>query len=136
MKKIGIIGTGVVGQTFASKLVALGYDVTIGTRDVSEKLASTAKDAQGNPPFSEWHAQKSNVKLGTFAEAAAFGELILNVTHGAASINALKLAGEKNLKGKIIMDVANLHIPANMCQLNRSICASVNAHKFLTKIKH
>jgi 8-hydroxy-5-deazaflavin:NADPH oxidoreductase len=59
-----------VSQTFASKLVALGYDVTMGTRDVSGKLASTENDAQSNPPFSEWHAQNADVKLGgTFAEA-------------------------------------------------------------------
>jgi hypothetical protein len=45
--------------------------------------------------------------LGTFAEAAAFGEIVLNATQGANSITALKLAEAKNLKGKIIMDVAN-----------------------------
>lgn len=45
--------------------------------------------------------------MGTFAEAAAFGEIVLNATQGANSITALKLAEAKNLKGKIIMDVAN-----------------------------
>ncbi len=107
MKKIAIIGTGTVGQTFASKLVTLGYDVMMGTRNVSEKLASTAKDGYGNPPFNEWYAQNKNIKLGTFAEAAAFGEIVLNASQGANSINALKLAEAKNLNGKIIMDVAN-----------------------------
>ena len=106
MKKIAIIGTGTVGQTFASKFISLGYEVMIGTRDVSEKLASTAKDGYGGPPFSEWHAQYKDVKLGTFAEAAAFGEIVLNATQGANSINALKLAEAKNLNGKIIIDVA------------------------------
>ncbi len=107
MKKIAIIGTGTVGQTFASRLVSLGHDVMMGTRNVAEKLASTATDAYGNPPFSEWHAANKDVKLGTFSEAAAFGEVILNVTQGANSIHALKLAGAQNLKGKVLIDIAN-----------------------------
>lgn len=105
--KIAIIGTGTVGQTFASKLTSLGHEVMMGTRNVAEKLASTAKDGYGNPPFSEWHSANKNVKLGTFAEAAAFGEIILNVTQGGNSINALKLADAKSLTGKVLVDIAN-----------------------------
>lgn len=105
--KIAILGTGTVGQTFASKLVTLGHEVMLGTRNVSEKLKSTAKDGYGNPPFGEWYKANNNIKLGTFEEAAAFGEMILNVTNGGGSINALKLAGEKNLNGKILVDIAN-----------------------------
>lgn len=105
--KITILGTGIVGQTFASKLILLGHEVMLGTRNVSEKLSSTAKDGYGNPPFGEWHAANKRVKLGTFEEAASFGEIILNVTQGGNSINALKLAGSKNLNGKILVDIAN-----------------------------
>lgn len=105
--KIAVIGTGSVGQTFASRLVSLGHEVMMGTRNVADKLAATNKDMYGNPPFSEWHAANKNVQLGTFAEAAAFGEIILNVTQGGNSINALKLAEAKNLDGKVIVDVAN-----------------------------
>lgn len=105
--KIALIGTGTVGQTFASRLITLGHEVMMGTRNVSDKLASTARDGYGNPPFSEWHAENKGVKLGTFAEAAAFGEIILNVSQGGSSINALKLADAKNLKGKILVDIAN-----------------------------
>lgn len=105
--KIAVIGTGSVGQTFASKLVSLGHEVMMGTRDVAAKLAATEKDMYGNPPFSEWHAANEQVQLSTFAEAAAFGDIILNVTQGGNSINALKLAGEKNLEGKVIVDIAN-----------------------------
>jgi hypothetical protein len=105
--KISILGTGIVGQTFASKLISLGHEVMLGTRNVSEKLSSTAKDVYGNPPFREWYAAINNVKLGTFEEAASFGEIILNVTQGGNSINALKLAGSKNLDGKILVDIAN-----------------------------
>ncbi len=107
MKKIAIIGTGTVGQTFASRLVSLGHDVMMGTRNVAEKLASKATDAYGNAPFGEWHAENKDVKLGTFAEAAVFGEIILNVTQGANSISAFKLAGAENLNGKILVDIAN-----------------------------
>ncbi len=107
MKKIAIMGTGGVGQAYASKFISLGYEVMMGTRSVSEKLANTAKDGYGNPPFSEWYSANKAVKLRTFEEAALFGELILNATMGAASIAALKMANEKSLNGKILIDVAN-----------------------------
>jgi 8-hydroxy-5-deazaflavin:NADPH oxidoreductase len=105
--KISIIGTGTVGQTIASKLIGLGHDVMLGTRNVQEKLSSTAKDGYGNPPFSEWSKSNARVKLGTFGEAASYGEIVFNATHGASSIAALKLAGAKNLSGKILIDITN-----------------------------
>jgi len=107
MKKIAIMGTGSVGQAYASKFITLGYEVMLGTRNVPEKLADTSKDVYGNPPFSEWHSANKNVKLGTFEDAALFGDLILNATMGAKSIAALKMADVKNLNGKILIDVAN-----------------------------
>jgi predicted dinucleotide-binding enzyme len=67
----------------------------------------TAKDGYGNPSFIEWHSANKNVKLGTFQEAALFGELIVNATLGVKSIAALKMADVKNLNGKILIDVAN-----------------------------
>jgi 8-hydroxy-5-deazaflavin:NADPH oxidoreductase len=105
--KIAILGTGNVGQTIASKLITLGYEVIIGTRNVSIKLTETAKDLYGNPPFSEWHSTNSDIKLGTFSEAAAFGEILINATQGGSSINALKSVDEKSLDGKILIDIAN-----------------------------
>jgi len=105
--KIAIIGTGAVGRTIASKLVELKYDVIIGTRNVSDKMASTAKDFYGNPPFSEWLKSNKKVRLESFAEAASFGELVINATNGSNSVTALILAGSKNLSGKILIDIAN-----------------------------
>ena len=105
--KIAIIGTGIVGKTIASKLVELNHDVMMGTRNVSDKLASTATDNYGNPPFGEWIKTNSKVKLGSFAEAAAFGELVVNATNGSNSLTALILAGTKNLAGKVLIDIAN-----------------------------
>lgn len=107
MKKIAIIGTGNVAQTLASKFSGLGHNVMLGTRNVNDKLTNTAKDMYGNPPFSEWYAANKNMKIGTFSEAAAFGEIVLNATHGANSLDALRMAEAKNLKGKILIDVAN-----------------------------
>jgi predicted dinucleotide-binding enzyme len=105
--KIAIIGTGAVGTTIASKLLELKYDVMMGTRNVSDKLASTAQDLYGNPPFNEWLKTNSKVKLGTFADAAAYGDLIINATNGSNSVTALILAGARNLAGKVLIDIAN-----------------------------
>ncbi|MDB5284913.1 MAG: oxidoreductase [Bacteroidota bacterium] len=102
---IGVIGTGNVGQTLAAKLSSLGHAVLIGTRNVAEKAVSTGKD--GKSGFKEWLAANSNVKLATFADAAASAEIVINATHGGISVNALQLAGAKNLEGKIILDLAN-----------------------------
>lgn len=105
--KVAVIGTGSVGQTIASKLNSLGHQVMIGTRNVNEKLANQTKDHYGNQPFAEWYKQNGEIKLGTFAEAAAFGELVINATQGINSVDALKMADAKNLKGKILIDIAN-----------------------------
>ncbi len=105
--KISIIGTGSVGQTLAAKFAELGHEVIMGTRNVSEKLAGTSKDGYGNPPFSKWYKANSGIKLSTFPEAAAAGEIVINATHGGSSIEALSQAGAKNLAGKILIDIAN-----------------------------
>lgn len=105
--KIAVLGTGTVGRAFAERLISLNHEVMIGTRNVSEKLASTDKDFYGSAPFGEWQAQNQKIMLGTFAEAACFGEIILNATKGIDSIHALKQAGEINLNGKVLIDIAN-----------------------------
>ena len=105
--RIGIIGTGVVGQTIGAKLAELGHEVMMGTRDVATTLARSEPDMYGNPPFRTWQAQHAQVKLGTFAEAAAHGEIVINATAGMASLDALKRAGEGNLNGKILIDIAD-----------------------------
>jgi 8-hydroxy-5-deazaflavin:NADPH oxidoreductase len=105
--KISIIGTGTVGQTLASKLIELGYEVMLGTRSVKDKIASNLRDAYGNPPFSEWLKANSGARLGSFEEAGVFGEIVLNATLGASSIAALKLTGKGNMIGKILIDISN-----------------------------
>ncbi len=105
--KIGILGTGMVGQTLAGKLVELGHDVIVGTRDVGGTMAQTAPHPYGFPAFSVWLQQHPGAKLGTFAEGAAHAKVVLNATNGAASLAALEQAGEANLSGKILIDLSN-----------------------------
>jgi 8-hydroxy-5-deazaflavin:NADPH oxidoreductase len=104
---IGILGTGMVGQTIGIKLIEAGHEVLFGTRDVAATLARTEPDGYGNPPFSEWKKQRPQVRLGTFQEAAAHGEILFNTTAGVASLSALNQAGGGNLRAKILIDIAN-----------------------------
>ena len=106
--KIGILGTGMVGQIIAAKLESLQHEVWIGTRDVAKTLANTENDAYGNPPFAAWHKDHPGVKLATFAEATAQSEgLVLNCTSGQASLSVLQIIGEDLLSDKILVDIAN-----------------------------
>ena len=105
--KLAVFGTGNVGQTIASKLISLGYDVMIGTRDVNEARSRTTADMYGNPGFGTWTLSNTSIKLGTFAEAASFGELLINATSGGNSVKALKSAKSDDLKEKILIDIAN-----------------------------
>ena len=94
--KIAVLGTGMVGDAIGSRLVELGHEVKMGSRTANNEkaLAFVAK-----------HEGKASA--GTFADAAAFGEIIFNCTAGAASVEALKMAGEDHINGKIIVDIAN-----------------------------
>lgn len=105
--KIAVLGTGPVGQQVSVKLAELGHEVTIGTRDVDAAMARTEPDAFGNPPFPTWRHQHPDIAVATLAEAAAAAELVVNATNGAGSIEALGTAGEKNLAGKVLIDIAN-----------------------------
>ena len=78
--RLGILGTGAVGQTLSSGFTALGHEVVVGSRT--------------SPP-------------ATFAEAAAFGELVFNCTAGVHSLAVLRQAGAEFLAGKVVVDVAN-----------------------------
>ncbi len=91
--KLGILGSGRVGQTLAAKLAEVGQDVMVGTR-------SPAK-------LKEWLAQHPAVKAGTYDEAAAFGDMLFNVTPGHATLDVLRSLEPAHLDGKILIDVAN-----------------------------
>jgi predicted dinucleotide-binding enzyme len=104
--KIAVLGTGMVGRALAGKLSILGHDVVIGTRDIEQTLARTEPDAMGNVPFTEWQQNHSAVRLLSFADAAAHGEVVINATTGAISLAALEAAGAAKLAGKVLLDVA------------------------------
>ncbi|MFA6260948.1 MAG: NAD(P)-binding domain-containing protein [Bacteroidia bacterium] len=92
---IGVLGTGTVGQTIGSKLLELGHSVCMGSRTSdNEKAKSFAEKA----PLM--------ASAGTFATAAAFGELVFNCTAGAGSLDALLSTGE-SLNNKILIDLSN-----------------------------
>jgi predicted dinucleotide-binding enzyme len=105
--RFGILGTGVVGKTIAARLASLGHDVVIGTRDPEETMSRTEPDPYGNPPFGAWQEEHPEVRLGTFGEAAAHGEIVVNATAGGVSLQALELAGETDLNGKVLIDISN-----------------------------
>jgi len=96
MKNIAILGTGMVGDAIGTKLVSLGYKVKMGSRTSTNEKATA------------WTVKNGDLASnGTFAAAAAFGEIIFNCTQGQVSLEALQLAGRENLQGKILVDVAN-----------------------------
>ncbi|MGW4379436.1 NADPH-dependent F420 reductase [Kitasatospora sp. NPDC004531] len=92
--RIGILGTGTVGQTLGGKLVALGHDVVLGSR------------SKGNAAAADW-AERTGGRAGTFAEAAEFGELVIVATGGTVAVAAVELAGKDHLAGKTVLDVSN-----------------------------
>ena len=94
--KVGVLGTGIVGRTLAGKLVSLAHQVTMGSRQRGNEMAVAWASAAGE-----------SAGEGSFADAAHAGELVVNATAGAASLDALALAGADNLAGKVLIDVAN-----------------------------
>jgi 8-hydroxy-5-deazaflavin:NADPH oxidoreductase len=102
--KVGIIGAGSVGQAIAAKLLRNGHDVKLGIRNPSP--AELAKERMMARPLTDWQKDTGG-QVVSFAEAAAHGEIVINATSGGVSIEALKMAGAANLKGKILIDIAN-----------------------------
>lgn len=105
--RIAVFGTGPVGQAVGAKLAELGHEVVVGTRDPESTLARSEPDVFGNPPFKVWREAHPEVGLAPLAHAAAQTELIVNATNGAGSMAALEAAGEENLAGKVLIDIAN-----------------------------
>ncbi len=94
--KIGIIGSGTVGQTLGTGLSQQGHTVTLGSREpdqerIQDWVRKTGKSARAD----------------SFEEAAKFGEIVISATQWGGTENALRLAGPKNLAGKVVIDVTN-----------------------------
>ncbi len=91
--KVSVLGSGEVAKTLASGFVKHRHLVMLGSRS-PEKLK-------------DWATKHPSEATGTFATAAAFGEVIVLAVKGSAAWEALRLAGEKNLAGKVIIDACN-----------------------------
>ena len=93
---VGILGTGDVGRALGRGFIALGDAVTIGARDArNEKALAWAKE------------MGPKASAGTFADAAAFGEIILLATLGTANESAITMAGREKFRGKVLIDTTN-----------------------------
>src|SRR5437868_2210219 len=94
--KLGVLGTGSVGSALGSGFVKAGHEVRMGSREA------------GNEKGKAWAAAAgAGASSGSFADAAAFGEIVFNATAGAGSVEAVRAAGRENLRGKILVDVTN-----------------------------
>lgn len=94
--KIAVLGTGMVGETIADKLLGLGHEVCMGSRTARNGKAIAWANQGGD-----------KASHGTFADAAAYGELAFNCTSGGGTVEALTAAGASNLAGKVLIDVSN-----------------------------
>src|SRR5262249_20419553 len=91
--KVGVLGSGDVAKTLGSGFLKHGHEVMMGTR-------SAAK-------LSDWAAQNQKARVGSFADAAAFADIIVLAVKGTASADALRAAGAANLSGKPVIDATN-----------------------------
>lgn len=92
--KIGIIGAGSVAQVLGSGFLSKGHEVMLGTRDAS-KLGAWLTEAG------------EHASVGTFADAAKFGDIVLVSVPGTALESAIELAEPQNFKGKTVIDITN-----------------------------
>jgi predicted dinucleotide-binding enzyme len=94
--KIGILGTGMVGNALGTKLVQIGNEVMMGSRKANNETAQ------------KWAASLGErAKSATFRDAAVFGEIVINCTGGAHSMEALETVGPEPLRAKILIDISN-----------------------------
>lgn len=90
---VGIFGSGVVGQTLASGFLKHEYKVMIGTRDAGK--------------LKDWQSKNKKGKVGSFSDAAEFGQIIVLAVKGLVAQDALELAGSENIASKIVIDATN-----------------------------
>jgi predicted dinucleotide-binding enzyme len=92
--KVGVLGSGDVGKSFARAFAALGHEVMIGSRS-PEKLSDFVAEAG------------AGIRGGTFEETAKFGDMIALATHGGGTTEALRVAGAQNFDDKVVIDATN-----------------------------
>jgi len=91
--KIGILGSGNVAQALGAGLRRKGHDVMLGTSNPAK--------------LSDWLSRSGGVRVGSFADAAAFGELVVLAVKGTAAVAAVRTAGPTALAGKTVLDATN-----------------------------
>jgi len=91
--KVGVLGSGEVAKTLASGFLKHGHEVMMGTREPAK--------------LKEWTGKNPKGRVGSFAEAAKTGEMVVLAVKGTASAEALRAAGASNLSGKTVVDVTN-----------------------------
>ncbi len=93
---IGVLGTGMVGNSIAGKLISLGHAVKMGSRSADNEKAK------------EWvNKSGANAFQGIFRDAASFGEILFLCLHGAGTLDALEMAGTENFNNKLVIDITN-----------------------------
>ncbi|HVX03150.1 MAG TPA: NAD(P)-binding domain-containing protein [Nitrososphaera sp.] len=100
--KVGILGSGEVGQRLGDGFIELGHSVKIGTRD-PQKLAAWVEKHEGRSRGEG----EAGASAGSFAEAAEFGEVIAIATLWTGTQSAIEMAGPANFAGKVVIDVTN-----------------------------
>jgi predicted dinucleotide-binding enzyme len=93
--KVGILGSAVVGQTLGKAFLAEGHEVMIGTRNTSKE------------ELVKWQKENSSGKVGSFADTAKFGELLVLAVSGDAADNVVNQAGKENFSNKVVIDTTN-----------------------------
>ena len=93
--KIGILGSGQVGQVLAKAFLNEGYEVMLGTRNIAK------------PEVVKFKSENTAIEIGNFDQTAKFGELLVLATGGTVTEEAIKLAGPANFSGKIVIDTTN-----------------------------
>lgn len=105
--RVGIIGSGQVGQTLASGFASKGHLVVLGARDPAANLAKAEPAKPGAHLLAAWAKANAKVKVGTFAQAAQHGEILVLCVNGPHVADAVKLAGPENLAGKLVLETSN-----------------------------
>ena len=91
--KVGVLGSGEVGQTLAAGFLKLGHETMIGTREPAK--------------LEKWQQKNNKGRIGSFSETAAFAEVVVLAVKGAVAAEVLGAAGSANLNGKLVMDACN-----------------------------
>ena len=105
--RVGVIGSGQVGQILASAFAAKGHLVVLGARDPKANLAKPEAERPGQQTLAAWAKANPKVKVGTFAQAAQHGEVLVMAVHGAHIAEAVQATGPENLAGKLVLDTSN-----------------------------